>query len=128
MRRAEPSGRELEESEVIQPRLFLREPGWKVGLKQASDREFCFNVHPGEEAHHRLAAGEMYIFSADEKLCLPCADRRGLLVYEPKPLRKTVVALPVPPGGGEGDDGTIPVLDRHGVNAEEDHEPPSVRG
>ena len=70
------------------PRVFLREPGWRVGIKIGSEREFCHNITPGEEAYHRLSDGELYVYSPEERLCLPCADRRGLLHFEPKGLGK----------------------------------------
>ena len=84
-----------EPNEPIVPRVFLREPGWKVAMKVGSDREFCHNIAPGEDAYHRLSDGELFIYSPDERLCLPCADRRGLLHYEPKGLRKPMRTLEV---------------------------------
>jgi len=79
--------------EPMVPRVFLREPGWKIALKAGSEREFCHNIAPGEEAYHRLSDGELFVYSPEEKLCLPCADRRGLLHFEPKGLRKAVRAF-----------------------------------
>ncbi len=69
------------------PRLFLREPGWQVAVKVGSERTFCYLTHPGETYYHRLADGELYLYRADIKVCLPCADRQGLLHHEPKRLR-----------------------------------------
>lgn len=74
--------------EPMVPRVFLREPGWRVGLKVGSDREFCHSMAPGDDTYHRLADGEMFVYTPEERLCLPCADRRGLLHYEPKGLRQ----------------------------------------
>lgn len=74
--------------DAMVPRIFLREPGWRVGLKIGSEREFCHNMAPGEDAYHRLADGEVFLHSSDERLCLPCAERRGLLHFEPKALRQ----------------------------------------
>lgn len=68
-------------------RLFVRELGWSVALKHGSDREFCFTQAPGEQNYHRLADGEIYLVRGDEKICLPCAGRMGLLRPEPKALR-----------------------------------------
>lgn len=79
-----------EDVEPVVPRLFLREPGWTIALKAGSDREFCHSMAPGEDAYHRLSDGELYLRSPEEKLCLPCADRRGLLQYEPRGLRNPV--------------------------------------
>lgn len=86
---------ERPDDEGIIPRLFLREPGWRVALKVGSDREFCHNIAPGEASYHRLSDGELYVYHGDEKLCLPCADRRGLLHHEPKALRPAPAILEV---------------------------------
>lgn len=68
------------------PRLFLKEAGWSVRLKPGSDREFCHQMAPGQDFYHRLAAGEVYLVRGDEKLCLPCAARRGLFESKPRGL------------------------------------------
>ena len=67
-------------------RLFIREPGWRVGHKVGSEKEFCYMMAPGQEFYHRLLDGEVYVFHGDERLCLACAERRSLLAYEPKGL------------------------------------------
>lgn len=69
------------------PRLFLREPGWRVVLKVGSDRLFCYMTQPGDAHYHRIVDGEIHLVRDDEKVCLPCAERRGLLSFEPKKLR-----------------------------------------
>ena len=68
-------------------RLFLHEPGWSVGLKVGSDRTFCYQMAPGQDYYHRLLDGEVYLSHGDERLCLACAERRGLLSYQPKGLK-----------------------------------------
>jgi hypothetical protein len=73
------------------PRLFLREPGWRIAHKIGSTREFCYAMTPGEDYYHRLLDGELYVYHGDERLCLTCAERRGLLSREPKPLRESVI-------------------------------------
>lgn len=75
---------------LIPQRLFLREPGWRIAVKNGSAREFCFVVAPGQDYYHRLQDGELYAFHGDERLCLACAIRRGLLTREPKTLRESV--------------------------------------
>jgi hypothetical protein len=69
-------------------RLFLHEGGWRIVLKVGSDREFCYMAAPGQDFYHRLLDGEIYLTRADEKLCLACAERRGILAYEPRSLRE----------------------------------------
>ena len=41
---------------------------------------------PGQDHYHRLLDGEIYLQHGDEKLCLPCADRQGILAHEPRRL------------------------------------------
>lgn len=74
------------------PRLFVREPGWQVHLKLDSLKAFCYATAPGQDYYHRLADGEIYLQRGDERLCLPCAARRGLLGQEPRALRDRAAA------------------------------------
>ncbi len=71
----------------LPPRIFIREPGWRVEAKIGSERTFCHLISPGQDYHHRLVDGEIYLKRGDEKLCLRCATRQGLLSFEPKRLR-----------------------------------------
>jgi hypothetical protein len=82
-------------------RLFLREPGWRVVLKAGSEREFCYQMAPGQDFYHRLLDGEIYLQHGDERLCLACAARRGLLHLEARPLRQPLhpIDLPSETGG-----------------------------
>ncbi len=74
-------------------RLFLFEPGWRVGLKVGSQREFCYMMTPGQDYYHRFYDGEIFLYHGEERLCLACAERRGLLSYEPRGLRETFLDL-----------------------------------
>jgi hypothetical protein len=74
-------------------RLYLHEPGWQVGLKIGSERELCSTMAPGQDFYHRLSDGEVYLYRNEERICVACAERRGLLAYEPRYLREPVVAL-----------------------------------
>ena len=74
--------------------MYLSEPGWRVGVKTGSDREFCYMRAPGQDFYHRLLDGEVFLQRDDEKLCLACASRRGLIVAEPKRLREAIIPLP----------------------------------
>jgi hypothetical protein len=75
------------------PRLFLFDPGWRIERKAGSEREFCYMIAPGQDFYHRLLDGEIYLFRADEKICLPCAARRGLLAVDPKTLREPIAGM-----------------------------------
>jgi hypothetical protein len=83
-------------------RLFLREPGWKLGHKTGSEKEFCYMQSPGQDYYHRLLDGEIYAYNGDERLCLSCAGRRGLLTSEAKALRTADGFIEVvEPGDGD---------------------------
>jgi hypothetical protein len=75
------------------PRLFLREPGWRVAQKVGSERTFCYATAPGQDHYHHIRDGELYVHRGDERLCLPCAARHGLLSFEPRPLREPLIPL-----------------------------------
>lgn len=85
-------------------RLFVREPGWQIRQKVGSVREFCYMIAPGQDHYHRLLDGEIHLQRGDEKLCLPCADRRGLLTHEPKRLGRPAIAQEIEPGEAAGFD------------------------
>jgi hypothetical protein len=90
---SEPSG---SNTPTASPRrLFLHEPGWGVALKIGSERAFCYQIAPGQDYYHRLLDGEIYLYHGDEKLCLACAARRGLLSHDSRSLRNACCPLPV---------------------------------
>ncbi len=89
------------DAEPPMPRVFLREPGWRIEVKVGSDRTFCYTIAPGESAYHRLLDGELVFVRGDEKLCLPCAERRGLLSFVPRRLRDRPAEIELEPTGGE---------------------------
>jgi hypothetical protein len=83
------------DEEVLPPRrLYLNEPGWRIDIKSGSQREFCYMIAPGQDFYHRLRDGEIFLYRDEERLCLACAVRRGLLVREPKRLREAIIPLP----------------------------------
>lgn len=91
-------------------RLYLHEPGWQIGHKGGSEREFCYTMAPGQDFYHRLYDGEVYLFRGDERLCVACAERRGLLSYAPRSLREAVIVydFEAPEGPPEFDIGPPP--------------------
>jgi hypothetical protein len=91
-----------DEDSALPRRMYLHEPGWGICIKTGSHREFCYTMAPGEDFYHRLRDGEVFLFRSDERLCLSCAARRGIIVSAPKRLRDKVVSVPV-------DDQAIPV-------------------
>lgn len=81
---------EAETSSRVVTRLFVFEPGWRVSIKRGSEREFCYQMAPGQDYYHRLHDGEIYLHHVEERLCLACAIRRGLVSFEPRRLRNPI--------------------------------------
>jgi hypothetical protein len=85
---AEPTG----ERGGVPSRLFLFDTGWHAEVKANSLREFCTSMTPGQDYYHTLLANEIYVHQGTEKLCLPCAIRRGIVLFEPRRLRDVFIA------------------------------------
>ena len=68
-------------------RMFVHEPGWGIHIKRGSDRAFCYVMNPGENHYHRLVDGELFLQHGEERICLACASRRGIISFEPRRLR-----------------------------------------
>ncbi len=90
----EPTGSDEDSQDFPRSRMYLSEPGWRIGVKLGSDREFCYARTPGQDFYHRLLDGEVYLQRAEEKLCVACASRRGLFAAEPKRLRESIIPIP----------------------------------
>ena len=74
-------GSAVDADQADDSRLYLPgwDEGWRVQLKTTWDREYCFAKNPGEEFYHLLMAGEVYVTYDEEKYCLECARRRGVI-------------------------------------------------
>jgi hypothetical protein len=63
-------------------RLYLAQPeGWSARVKQSWDKEYCFHKKPGEDYFHLLMHGEVYLEKDEERLCLQCALRSGVVTH-----------------------------------------------
>jgi hypothetical protein len=89
----DPIATELPDLGTYSGRLFLHEPGWHVGLKVGSERTFCYMIAPGQDFYHRIFDGEIFLYRSDERICMACATRRGVITHEPKSLREPWVPL-----------------------------------
>jgi hypothetical protein len=87
---------DLQDSADFAParRMFLMEAGWRIGIKNGSQREFCHMIAPGEDHYHRLHDREIFLMHEGDKICFACATRRGLIVFEPKLLREVGMRVP----------------------------------
>ena len=64
-------------------RLYLPDhEGWHAEIKRDWESEFCFTANPGENFFHSLLNGEVYLQRGNEKYCLNCATRMGILTHE----------------------------------------------
>ena len=108
-------------------RLFVFESGWRIAHKEGSERVFCHAMAPGQDYYHRLLDGEVYLTRGDERLCLACAERRGLIAYEPRGLREPLIPFddddPSPGPGAVLDSGRgFEVLGRSGDEFDDEEE------
>ncbi len=60
---SEPSPPEsTEDRQTVPPfRMYLTEPGWRIGVKSGSVREFCYMKAPGQDFYHRLLDSEVFL-------------------------------------------------------------------
>lgn len=76
-------------------RLYLpRREGWTAHVKSGWEKEYCYQKNPGEDYFHLLLSGEIYLQRGDEKYCLNCARRMGLvtsdrLYWQRRPRKQT---------------------------------------
>lgn len=63
-------------------RLYVVEPDWQAHVKPTSERMYCYLKNPHEDFFHLILAGEIYLEFNDEKLCLRCAFRRGVVTQD----------------------------------------------
>ncbi|MFO1006001.1 MAG: hypothetical protein U0929_08580 [Planctomycetaceae bacterium] len=53
--------------------------GWSAQIKTNWDKDYCYTKNPGEDYFHLLLCGEVYLANGEERLCLNCAKRRGVI-------------------------------------------------
>lgn len=70
-------------SDVPDMRLYVPDPeDWQARVKYDSLKAYCYQKNPGEDYFHLILAGEIYLQNGDEKLCLRCALRRGVITTD----------------------------------------------
>lgn len=52
---------------------------WDAHIMRGSERQYCYAKEPGKDYFHLIVTGEVYVQKGDEKLCLMCARREGVL-------------------------------------------------
>lgn len=64
-------------------RLYVPHPDtWTVRVKPSFDREYCHAKFPGEPHYHLLMGGEVHLDNGEQKFCLICALRLGLVTLD----------------------------------------------
>ena len=53
--------------------------GWFAHIQRETERQYCYAKAPGQDYFHLIIPGEIFIQKGDEKLCLMCAVRMGVL-------------------------------------------------
>ena len=71
----------------LSSRMYVHEAGWQISIKRGSERVFCHLMEPEQDYYHRLVDGEIYLHQGDERICMSCAGRRGIIATEPRRLR-----------------------------------------
>lgn len=80
-------------------RVYVPEAeSWVARVKVGWDKEYCYAKTPGQDYLHLLLNGEIYLQNKDERLCLSCAMRRGVLTEDRLywQHRPRVATIPVP--------------------------------
>lgn len=55
---------------------------WQARVKTDSEKIYCYQKNPGENYFHLILSGELYLVNGNEKLCLRCALRRGVVTTD----------------------------------------------
>ena len=55
---------------------------WTTKVKRGWKKEYCFSKAPGEDFFHRLMGGEIYLEQNNERYCLTCALRYGIITTD----------------------------------------------
>jgi len=64
-------------------RLYVPHPEeWIAALKTGWEKWYCYSKNPDEDFFHLILKGEIYLQSGNEKLCLRCAMRQGIITTE----------------------------------------------
>ncbi len=84
--------------EAPDARLYIPDPSsWEARVKYDSEKVYCYQKNPGENYFHLILAGEIYLVSGNEKLCLRCALRRGVATQDRLHWQHRVKRVKAPP-------------------------------
>ena len=79
----QPEAQEPPAERVPDVRLYIPEPKvWTARVKMNWEKEYCYARFPGQDYLHLLLSGEIFLESKDERLCLTCALRKGVVTVD----------------------------------------------
>lgn len=65
------------------PRLYVpAAEGWQAHIKRGWEQQYCYYKLPGQDYFHLIVSGEIYLQHGDEKVCLNCALRTGIVTAD----------------------------------------------
>ena len=64
------------------PRLYVPDENWQARIRRGGDRFYCYGKFEGEDWHHQIAIGELYLQRGHEVLCLACAIKQKVLTND----------------------------------------------
>lgn len=83
-------------------RLYVpRLDEWSLRVMTSHGREYCHAKFPGEMHYHMLVGGEAYLDNGEQKYCLECGHRLGLVTGNRMFWQKERAADVPPPKPGE---------------------------
>jgi hypothetical protein len=69
--------------DVTDIRVYVTDPlDWEARIKHDSEKMYCYQKNPGEDYFHLIVNGEIYLVRGDEKYCLRCAQRDGVVTTD----------------------------------------------
>lgn len=70
-------------TDVSDARLYVTDSReWTAQIKHDSSKIYCYQKNPGEDFFHLIVDGEIYLAQGDEKYCLRCALRDGVITTD----------------------------------------------
>ena len=85
-------------ADSVDNRLYLPDTGdWEACIKRDSDKIYCYQKSPGQDYYHLILSGEIFLKNGNEKLCLACALRRGVVTHDRLHWQHRVKRVTAPP-------------------------------
>lgn len=70
-------------ADVDDVRLYVTDAReWTAHIKKDSSKIYCYQKNPGDDFFHLIVDGEIYLAKGDEKYCLRCALRDGVVTTD----------------------------------------------